>query len=114
MNKQNDKLPLTEELDFHFLLGLMGPLHNIPEFTWLPELFVLVGHRALIDLCKYAGGETIRIPTLDELADSIEALQWFYDTNISKKKSEAEVPQRLHRLFYDIKEVYRDAEQSDE
>ena len=39
----NKKLPITEELDFAYLLELMPPLHDIPEFSWLPELFAIIG-----------------------------------------------------------------------
>lgn len=101
-----NKLPVTEELDFHYLLSLMAPLHNTPEFAWLPELFSIIGHDSLIQLCKYAGGEQIRIPTLDQLSDSIDALQWFYDINIKHSKSESEVPPNLCRLINKISEVY--------
>lgn len=102
------KLPITEELDFHYLLGLMPPLHDVPEFGWLPELFSIVGHESLIKLCKYAGGETIRIPTLDELSKSIDALQCFYDIYIKKSKSESEIPNGLSELVNKIKVVYND------
>lgn len=100
------KLPVTEELDFHYLLGLMPPLQGIPEYSWLPELFSIVGHESLIKLCKYAGGELIRIPTLDELSKSIDAIQWFYDVYI--KKSKSEIPDGLSELVDKIKAVYND------
>lgn len=99
-------LPLTEDLDFHYLLGLMPPLHNEPEFAWLPELFSTIGYERLITLCKYAGGELIKIPTLDQLGDSIDALQWFYDVKIKKIKSISEVPANISQLFLKICEVY--------
>lgn len=103
---KNKELPITEELDFAYLLELMPPLHDIPEFAWLPELFSIVGHEKLITLCRYAGGETIRIPTIDELNDSIETLQWFYDVHIKKTQSIENVPARLHSLFAKMLEVY--------
>lgn len=93
------KLPVTEELDFAYLLELMPPLHNVPEFAWLPELFSIIGHESLIALCKYAGGETIRIPTTEQLTDSIEALQWFYNVFIKKDRQVDEVPQSVRGLF---------------
>lgn len=102
------KLPITEELDFHYLLGLMPSLHNVPEYSWLPELFSIVGHESLIKLCKYSGGEMIRIPTLDELSMSIDALQHFYDVYIKKSKSESEIPDGLANLVDKIKAVYND------
>lgn len=103
--KKSD-LPLTEEIDFHYLLSLLPPLYNVPEFAWLPELFSIIDYDSLINLCKYAGGETIRIPTIDQLADSIESLQWFYDVCIKKSKLEHGVPYRLLGLYNKIKEIY--------
>ncbi len=102
----SNKLPITEEIDFAYLLELMPPLHDVPQFSWLPELFSIIGHERLILLCKYAGGETIKIPTIEELSDSVNALQWFYDVEIKKSKSIAEVPAKFHRLFSKIIEVY--------
>lgn len=101
-----NKLPETEDIDFHYLLGLMPPLHNVPEYAWLPELFSIIGHEKLVILSKYAGGETIRIPTLVELLNSVDALQWFYDVHITKKKTVSELPTHLHELYLKILEVY--------
>lgn len=100
------KIFLTEELDFAYLLELMPPLHDVPEFSWLPELFSIIGHERLITLCKYAGGETIRIPTLDELSNSITALQWFYDVHISKKANVSDIPKECYSMYCKIVEVY--------
>lgn len=100
------KLPITEELDFHYLLGLMPPLHDVPEFSWLPELFSIVGYESLIKLCKYAGGEQIKIPTLSELSKSIDAIQYFYDVYIKQSKSESEIPDVLSELVDKIRVVY--------
>ena len=102
----NYKLPVTEELDFHYLLELMPPLHDIPEFACLPELFSTIGVESFLKLCKYAGGESIRIPTLEELNLSIESLQWFYDVYISNKKSSSGIPTRCRELVSRIQEVY--------
>lgn len=100
------KLPITEELDFAYLLELMPPMHNVPEFAWLPELFSIIGHEKLITLCNYAGGETIRIPTIEELNSSIEAFQWFYDIRVKKTRELIEVPKEIKPLLLKIIEVY--------
>lgn len=100
------KLPITEELDFQYLLGLMPPLHNVPEFSWLPELFSIIGYEKLLILCKYAGGETIKIPTIEQIQESIDALQWFYDTEISNKKDKKDIPLDISGLVEKIKDVY--------
>ena len=85
-------LSTKEELDFCYLLALLPALTNIPEYAALPELFSIVGHTALIDLCKYAGGESIRIPTLEELQHSIESLKWYYTVFVEKTSSLTDIP----------------------
>lgn len=101
-----NNLPIAEELDFAYLLTLLPPLYNIPQFAWLPELFSIIGHERLIKLCRYCGGETIQIPTVEQLADAIDALQWFYDVEIKHSKFAADVPMRLRTLYDDIVKVY--------
>lgn len=106
MPKKNN-LPVTEEIDFQYLLGLMRPLHDIDEFAWLPELFVLVGHEKLIDLCRYCGGETITIPTLGQLSDSIDALQEYYNIYVKQLKSIDDIDDdRIKSLVLKIKSIY--------
>ena len=100
------ELPIKDELDFQYLLQLLPPLENEPEFAWLPELFSIIGAKNLITLSKYAGGETIKIPTTEQLAQDIEALQWYYDVFITKRKSVGEIPADLCALVMKIKSVY--------
>lgn len=101
-----NELPISEELDFHYLLALIPPLTNLDEFAWLPELFSIIGYEKLVKLCRYAGGEVIRIPTIEQLADSIEALQWFYDVYITNKLSESEIPSTIKPLVLKVANVY--------
>lgn len=106
---RKSKLPITEELDFAYLLELMRPLHDVPEYACLPELFSILGHELLIKLCRYSGGETIKVPTLSELSSSVLALQWFYDINIKHTKSENDVPKSIESLYFKIKDIYNNA-----
>jgi hypothetical protein len=101
------ELSITEELDFQYLLQLLPPLEDTPEFANLPELFSIIGAKSLITLCKYAGGETITIPTLEQLSQDIDALQNYYDVYISHKKSVGEIPAELIPLVMKIKSVYQ-------
>lgn len=101
------ELPITEELDFQYLLQLLPPLENTPEFANLPELFSILGAKNLIKLCKYAGGETIKLPTLEQLLKDIQALQWYYDVYIKGNKSSVEIPIELRGLVQIIKNTYQ-------
>ena len=100
------ELPVGEELDFQYLLQLLPPLDGEPEFSWLPELFSIIGAKNLITLCKYAGGETITIPTVEQLSKDIDALQWYYDVYITQKKSVEEIPAGLYHLVMKIRTIY--------
>lgn len=102
----NKELPVTEELDFQYLLQLLPPLEDTPEFANLPELFSILGAKNLIKLCKYAGGETIKLPTLEQLLKDIQALQWYYDVYISHKKTVMDIPPELYELISRIKTTY--------
>ena len=101
------EIPVKDELDFQYLLQLLPPLENESEFAWLPELFSIIGARNLITLCKYAGGETIKLPTIEQLATDIEALQWYYDVFITHKKSSTEIPIELKPLVNKIQGIYQ-------
>lgn len=105
---RKNELPIDEELDFAYLLTLLPPLYNVPEFSWLSELFSIIGHERLLTLCKYCGGEKIKIPTLDQLSESIDALQAFYDLDISKTKSMTEIDPHLFILIDKIRQVYKE------
>lgn len=102
---KDQKLNITESSDFHCLLELMLPLYKVDEFAWLPELFSIIGHEKLLLLSKYAGGETIRIPTLDELSTAIEALDWYYRVYVTQKKRRKSIPREYLNLVDKIKEV---------
>lgn len=105
MAKKNE-LPITEDLDFHYLLTLLPPLKTIDEYACLPELYSCIGYEKLIKLCTYAGGETIRIPTISELSDAMEALQYFYDVDIKKLRTDEEIPDAYKSLVERIRQVY--------
>ena len=96
--KLDSQLSSTEELDFHYLLTLMPVLEEVPDFSWLPELFAILGHEKLIKLCKYAGGETIQIPTLEELSNSVECVQLYYDVYIKHTKGESSIPVKYKNM----------------
>lgn len=103
---KNDSLPITEEIDFHYLLTLMPPLHDVPEFAWLPELFSTIGHEKLITLCKYCGGEQIKLPDVETLSNSIEALQYFYDVYLIHRKSVSDIPDDIMNLVQKIRVIF--------
>ena len=102
----DNKLSITESSDFYLLLELMVPLYNVEEYAWLPELFSIIGHERLMLLAKYAGGETIKIPTISELIKALEALDWYYKVYIKKCNYKKSIPVEYVELVDKIKEVF--------
>lgn len=103
---KNEKLSLTDEINLHYLLELMPPLYELPEYALLPELFSTVGIDSLLALCKYAGGETVRIPTLSELSDAMLALDMFYTIELLHKPYTDSTSKSVEKLYRKIKAVY--------
>ena len=101
-------LDLKESSDFACLLELMMPLQNVPEYSCLPELFSIIGHEKLLLLSKYAGGTVVKIPTVEELSDMIEALQWYYNIYISKTKKLTHSPFKYRPMIHKLEEIYKD------
>lgn len=99
------KISLTEYSDFHYLLELLPLLYDDPRYESLPELFSIIGHENLILLSKYAGGSVIRIPRIDELNESIEALEWYYKVYIDRTKQDFEVPLSLRDSVEEIRRI---------
>ena len=101
----DNKLGNSESSDFHYLLELMVPLYDEPAYAWLPELFSTIGSESLIRLSKYAGGEVIQIPTLKQLKESIDSLDWYYKVYIAKTSHVTEIPPKYHKLVNRIAEI---------
>ena len=98
-------LSLTESSNFHYLLELMIPLYGIDEYGCLPELFSIIGHEKLLVLAKYAGGSTVRIPTLEEVSTSLQALEWYYEVYIKHTKTAKDIPYEFTSLVERIRKV---------
>lgn len=82
------------------------PLYEIDEYACLPELFSIVGYDRILNLAKYAGGSTIRIPTITEIQTAIEALDWYYKVYIVKNKYRKSIPPEYVDLVNKIKGVF--------
>lgn len=99
----NKKLDITQSSDFYSLLELMLPLYNVEEYECLPELFSIIGYQKLLLLSRYAGGVTIKIPTLEELSKAIEALDWYYKVHVTKQKHRQSIPEDYQELVERIR-----------
>ena len=104
-SKDSEHLSFVDSSNFQYLLELFMPLYQMPEYAWLPELFSIIGHERLIKLCKYCGGETIKVPTLSELLFSIEGLEWYFKSSVSNECTSAEIPPKYADIVSKISAI---------
>lgn len=84
-----NKLNLDElkEQDVYSLsLFLLYKLSVIPKLSLVGELPYILDEDNLLKLCKYMGGKTITIPTVEELMDSMRTVL-LYQMHVVEKRS---------------------------
>lgn len=64
----NNNLNNLKESDiWSFILFALFKMREIPEYTSLSELIYILDKPNLLKLCEYFGGQTISIPTIEEI-----------------------------------------------
>lgn len=80
----NSKLDNLKESDlWSFMLFALFKARDLPEYSSLSELAYVLDKTSLLNLCEYFGGQTIRIPTCDELELMIYALTLYWQIDIN-------------------------------
>lgn len=84
------ELNKLKETDIYSMaLFILYNLTNIPEYSTLGELPYLLDKDALLNFCKYYGGLTIKVPTIQELDTIMHTLLIYEDVNISGNSLES-------------------------
>lgn len=81
MIKQN--ISTLKDTDIYSLsMFALYKLGNIPEYNAVSELPYILDKTNMLNLCKYFGGRTIKIPTVDELYSIMNLLLLYQYVNI--------------------------------
>lgn len=81
-----DDLNLLSENDIYSMsLFMLYSLTDIPDYQVLSELPYIMDKKALLKFCKYYGGQTIKIPTIEELDTVMKVLLLYQKVNIENK-----------------------------
>jgi len=70
---------------YAILCGYLYEFKEIPEYSVLSELTYLMDSKSFINLIKYFGGQTIRIPTREEFQAAVKVLLLLQYFEIEKK-----------------------------
>ena len=80
-----NELEKLKQLDiWSLMLFVLYNFQKIPEYSALSELAYILDQKSLLKLCEYFGGQTLRVPTIDELEDTIYAMLLYQYIDIEK------------------------------
>ena len=72
------------------MLFVLYKFQQVPEYSSISELAYILDEKNLLKLCEYYGGQTIKIPTIDELEILLYAMllyQYVDVENINKEEA---------------------------
>lgn len=59
---------------YSMALMLLYTVKDDPGYSTISELIFILDHKNFLDFIKYFEGQTIKVPTIDELSDAIKVL----------------------------------------
>lgn len=69
---------------YTLVLFALYKMTKVPEYSVLSELLFILDRKTLLKLCAIFGGQTIKIPTFEELATLLNALYLYQKIDIEK------------------------------
>ena len=85
MSSTNNLLLKLKDMDLYSLaLFSLYKLMGTAEYSSLSEMVYVLDKNNLLNLCEYFGGQTIRIPTIDELTNLVYSLLLYQYVKIEK------------------------------
>ena len=82
----NEQIKSLKETDtYSLILFCLYKLIEIQEYSSLSELVYVLDKPNLLNLCEYFGGQTITIPTIDELETLTYSLLLYQYVNVEGK-----------------------------
>lgn len=95
---------LKENDVYSLILFSLYKLIAIPEYSSISELAYVLDKDNLLNLCEFFGGQTIKIPTLDELESLIYSLLLIKQSKIDRIPCD-EAIKNIPKESYQIKEI---------
>lgn len=70
------------------MLFVLYNFQKIPEYSAISELAYVLDQKNMLKLCEYFGGQTIKIPTIDQMEDTLYSMLLYQYVDIEKKPLE--------------------------
>lgn len=95
---------------YSLILFVLYKLRDVPEYSGISQLAYVLDEENFLNLCEYFGGLYIKIPTIDELKDIVDALLLYQYIDIDGMDYAAAIEKigfQSHQLRH-IKTIYTD------
>ena len=70
-----NELQKLKQIDiWSLMLFVLYNFQKVPEYSAISELAYILDEKNFLKLCEYFGGQTIKIPTIDQLEETIYAM----------------------------------------
>ena len=81
---KNELQKLKQTDIWSLMLFVLYNFQKIPEYSALSELAYILDEKSLLKLCEYFGGQTIKIPTIDQMEETIYSMLLYQYVDIEK------------------------------
>ena len=80
-----NELQKLKQVDiWSLMLFVLYNFQKVPEYSALSELAYILDEKNMLKLCEYFGGQTIHIPTIDQLEETIYGMLLYQYVDIEK------------------------------
>ena len=119
MGVRKDLLELKECDIWSMVLFVLYKIKDIPEYGSLCEMIYLMPKEAVLTLCEYWGGMTLKIPTIDELESVLLATLLYkyikidgieYEDAVEKMGYKSRLPKEIRTTYERLVEVLNNYE----
>ena len=84
MSIKNELQKLKQIDIWSLMLFVLYNFQKIPEYSALSELAYVLDEKNLLRLCEYFGGQTLYVPTIDQLEETVYSMLLYQYVEIEK------------------------------
>ena len=79
------ELEKLKQIDiWSLMLFVLYNFQKIPEYSSISELAYILDKKSLLKLCEYFGGQTIKIPTIDQFEEILYGMLLYQYVDVEK------------------------------
>lgn len=87
------ELKKLKQIDlWSLMLFVLYNFQKVPEYSALSELAYILDEKSLLKICEYFGGQTLYIPTIDQLEETIYAMLLYQYVDVENMSLEDALP----------------------